>query len=45
MATFLALLDALAPDPVVRGREFERVRKWYLEHAPEYRSQLRHVWL
>ena len=36
----------LSPDVRERGQQFERVcKKWYLENAPEYRSQIRRVWL
>jgi predicted helicase len=28
-----------------RGRDFERLCRWLLSNAPEYRSQLRQVWL
>jgi predicted helicase len=36
--TLLASLD-------LRGRDFERLCTWLLENAPEYRSQLKGVWL
>jgi hypothetical protein len=39
------LLMQLSPDVRERGQQFERVCKWYLENAPEYRSQIRQVWL
>ncbi|MBA3566964.1 MAG: hypothetical protein H0W31_08945 [Actinobacteria bacterium] len=39
--TFEALLRNLAPG----GREFEHLCKWLLENVPEYRSQLKQVWL
>jgi len=29
----------------VRGRQFERLCRWYLQNAPEYRPRLRNVWL
>ena len=35
------LLASLGPG----GGDFERLCKWLLENAPEYRSQLRRVWL
>jgi predicted helicase len=38
----LAQLDA---DPDKRGREFERICRWYLTNAPEYRRRFKHVWL
>jgi predicted helicase len=43
--SFTRLLSRLDPDPVRRGREFERICLWYLRNAPEYRSRLRKVWL
>ncbi|MEQ2009504.1 MAG: DEAD/DEAH box helicase family protein [Limisphaerales bacterium] len=45
MPTFLELFGKLSPDEHRRGREFERVCKWFLEHDPKYRGQLRRVWL
>src|SRR5712691_3196422 len=42
---FEALLGRLTDCADLRGREFERICKWFLRNAPEYRSQLRHVWL
>jgi superfamily II DNA or RNA helicase len=43
--SFEALLARLDPRPDLRGREFERICAWYLQNAPEYRSQVRHAWL
>ena len=45
MATVYQLLESLAPDAGKRGRQFEHICKWYLTHAPEYKSLLSHVWL
>jgi Restriction endonuclease len=42
---FADLLSRLDPRPDVRGRQFERVRAWYLRSEPEYRNKLRRVWL
>ncbi len=39
------LLESLSPDPRVRGGQFERLCKWFLETDPVYRRQLRRVWL
>jgi len=39
------LLQQLDPRPDVRGRQFERICKWYLQSAPEYRRKFRRVWL
>ena len=41
MSSLDALLLSLSPG----GRDFERLCKWLLDNAPEYRSQLRRVWL
>ena len=35
------LLDTLSS----HGRDFERLCKWILENAPEYRPKVRRVWL
>jgi hypothetical protein len=45
MATLSELLSKLDPKEQVRGRQFERICKWYLLNAPEYRARLRKVWL
>ena len=42
---FSDLLAQLDPRPDVRGRQFERLCRWYLNSAPEYRGRFRHVWL
>jgi predicted helicase len=42
---FEQLLGKLSPDQRRRGREFERICGWYLLNAPEYRTQVRKVWL
>lgn len=42
---FEQLVLSLSDDPRLRGKEFERICAWYLHNAPEYRSQLRRVWL
>ena len=39
------LLASLAPDPFVRGKQFERICKWFLTNSPVYRRELRRVWL
>ena len=45
-AQLLTQLHAIHPnDNLARGLAFERVCKWYLQTAPEYRNELRHVWL
>lgn len=45
MASFQDLFDSLDPDQNARGRQFERICKWFLTHDPRYRGQLREVWL
>lgn len=42
---FSDLLSALSEDERLRGQQFERICCWYLRNAPEYRSQVRRVWL
>jgi predicted helicase len=39
------LLRQLDPRPDIRGRQFERICKWFLQNAPEYRRRFRRVWL
>src|SRR3954454_2468382 len=45
MATLEELLTALDPEPGRRGRQFERICKWWLENEPKYAAQLRSVCL
>ena len=45
MATFGELIEQFDPDPNVRGRQFERIAKWWLMNDPVYRTQLDKVWL
>ena len=45
MATLAELLARLDPDALRRGKEFERICKWFLEHDPRYAHKLRRVWL
>ncbi len=45
MARLSDLLVLLDPDPRVRGRQFELISKWYLQNDPQYKLQLRKVWL
>ena len=45
MASFPELFDSLDPDANIRGRQFERIVKWWLLHDPVYRSQIKRVWL
>ena len=42
----MACSSDFSAEPIhTRGRDFERLCKWYLRHDPAYRQQLRHVWL
>src|SRR5437870_3779343 len=43
--SFETLLHKLSERADFRGREFERICKWFLQTAPEYRTQVRQVWL
>ena len=45
MTTFTELFEQLDSDDNVRGKQFERISKWYLEHDPVYAGQLTQVWL
>ncbi len=45
MTTFTALRDQLPADPHERGKQFERVCKWFLETDPRYSNRLAKVWL
>jgi predicted helicase len=41
--SFESLLSQLDPDK--RGPQFERLCRWYLTNAPEYRGRFKRVWL
>jgi superfamily II DNA or RNA helicase len=43
--TLTDVIQSLGAAPLVRGRQFERLCRWYLKNAPEYRYRLRNVWL
>jgi len=45
MTSILDLFGKLSPDEHRRGRQFERVCKWFLENDPEYKCQIKRVWL
>lgn len=45
MGDFQQLLDRPDPDPRLRGKQFEHVRKWFLTNDPTYAATLRRVWL
>ena len=39
------LTAKLDPDNRIRGLQFEKICEWYLQNDPEYRMQLKKVWL
>ena len=39
------LIAKLNPNNHIRGLQFEKVCEWYLQNDPEYRMQLKKVWL
>ena len=41
----LELYAKLHGNEAQRGRQFEHICKWFLQNDPEYRGQLRRVWL
>jgi len=43
--SFSGLIDKLPRGPVARGRAFERLCRWYLQNAPQYRTRLKRAWL
>ncbi|MDQ1250597.1 MAG: hypothetical protein QG597_4976, partial [Actinomycetota bacterium] len=45
MGDFDVLYAHLSEDPRVRGRQFERVCKWFFENDPVYSHELKTVWL
>ena len=46
MGGFGAFIDKLCQnDAYKRGKQFERVCKWFLENDPSYRRQIKKVWL
>ena len=45
MSTFAALRDSFAEDEHTRGKQFEKVCKWFLETDPRYSNHLVKVWL
>ena len=45
MHPFLQLIDSFSEDNALRGAQFERLCKWYLETHPLYSSKLTKVWL
>ncbi len=45
ISDFRTLLSALSPDALTRGKQFERVTKWWLENDPIHSRQIEKVWL
>jgi superfamily II DNA or RNA helicase len=45
MHSFKKLLKTFSPDSQIRGKQFEKLCKWYLETSPIYKSKLEKVWL
>ena len=45
MGTLSSLLESLADEPGLRGRQFEHICQWFLTNDPLYRRDLRRVWL
>ncbi|MBJ8347614.1 DEAD/DEAH box helicase [Antrihabitans sp. YC2-6] len=45
MGKFTTLYSNLSADNYLRGKQFERICKWYLENDPYYRDTVRKVWL
>ena len=43
--SFTALLSSLAPDPLTKGKQFERLAKWWLTQDPIRSLDVKHVWL
>ncbi len=44
MGDFTTLYGNLDADNYVRGKQFERISKWFLENDPYYRDTVRKVW-
>jgi len=42
---FLDFYNSLDPDPLKRGKQFERFVKWFLKADPEWSTQVDQVWL
>ena len=45
MNSFLKLLSTFSSDNLERGKQFERLCKWFLETDATYTAQLKTVWL
>jgi superfamily II DNA or RNA helicase len=45
MASFEKLESTFSPDVQVRGKQFEKLLKWWLQSDPVYSARLKKVWL
>lgn len=45
MGAFVDLFNQLDTDDRVKGKQFERICKWFLTNDPVYKHELRRVWL
>jgi len=45
ISDFRTLLSTLSADALTRGKQFERVTKWWLENDPIHSRQIEKVWL
>lgn len=45
MAEFGTFYQSLHTEPTKRGKQFERFVKWFLQHDPEWSTQVDQVWL
>jgi superfamily II DNA or RNA helicase len=43
--SFTALLSSLSPDPLTRGKQFERLSKWWITQDPIRSLDVKQVWL
>jgi superfamily II DNA or RNA helicase len=43
--SFTALLGSLSPDPLTRGKQFERLSKWWITQDPIRSLDVKKVWL
>ncbi len=44
-SSFTALLTSLSRDPLTRGKQFERLTKWWLTQDPIWSRKVQNVWL
>ena len=45
MSSFQTLLDSLSPDSNTKGKQFEKITKWFLQNEPEWQVKIEKVWL